>query len=112
MRETSATGVIELETRVSELRDAEQEARSQLEALGTERAQNLAKQILNNQLLDRSGRARSLYLRILNRQATAQEVDRGLSYVDGFQKRGIGLVDAWTSFGRILLASNEYIYLD
>ena len=75
----------------------------------TERAQNLAKQMLD---LDQAGRVRALYLRVLNRQATPQEIDSGLSYVEGFQKRGITLPDAWASFSRILLASNEYIYLD
>ena len=78
----------------------------------SERAQNLAKQILNNQSLDPAGRVRTLYLRILNRQATPGETDGGLSYVEGFQKRGASVADAWMSFGRILLASNEYIYLD
>jgi Protein of unknown function (DUF1553) len=78
----------------------------------TERAQNLTKQILDNPSLDQAGRVRTLYLRVLNRQATPQETDGALSYVEGFQKRGTSLVDAWTSFGRILLASNEYIYLD
>jgi cytochrome c553 len=78
----------------------------------TGRAQNLAKQLLDNPSLDQAGRARSLYLRILNRQATPLEIDTGLSYIDGFQKRGTSLLEAWTSFSRILLASNEYIYLD
>ena len=78
----------------------------------TERAQNLAAQELDNPALDQTARLRDLYLRILNRPATGQEVDSALSYIDGFQKRGIALRDAWTSFGRILLASNEYIYLD
>ena len=78
----------------------------------TERAQNLAKQTLHNVSLDPAGRVRALYQLILNRQATPLEIDSGLSYMDGFQKRGASLQDAWTSFSRVLLASNEYIYLD
>jgi hypothetical protein len=90
----------------------------------TERARNLTRQIFDNPSPDQSGdqagdragdqaaRIRDLYLRVLNRPATAQEIDGALSYVNGIQKRGISLADAWTSFGRILLASNEYIYLD
>ena len=78
----------------------------------TERAQNLAKQTLDDASLDFAGRVRALYQRILNRQATPIEIDTGLSYMEGFQKRGASLEDAWISFSRILLASNEYIYLD
>ena len=77
-----------------------------------ERAQNVTRELLENPTLDASGRVRTLYLKILNRQATAQEVDSSLSYIDTFQKRGSVAADAWTSLGRILLASNEYIYLD
>jgi hypothetical protein len=86
----------------------------------TERARNLTRQIFDNpspdqageQVGDQAARIRGLYLRVLNRPATPQEIDGALSYVKGIQNRGIGLADAWTSFGRILLASNEYIYLD
>jgi hypothetical protein len=78
----------------------------------TERAQNLAKQALDDASLDSAGRVRALYQRILNREATPLEIDTGLSYMEGFQKRGASLEDAWTSFSRVLLASNEYIYLD
>jgi hypothetical protein len=78
----------------------------------TERAQNIARQVLENATLDPAGRVRAIYLKVLSRQATAPEVSTALSYVDDFQKRGPAPADAWTSFGRILLASNEYIYLD
>ena len=67
---------------------------------------------LNGPSLEQASRVRGLYLRILNRPATPQEIDSALSYVQGFQKRGTSPADAWTSFARILLASNEYIYLD
>jgi len=78
----------------------------------TERAQNVTKQVQDNLTVDAAGRVRALYLRVLNRPATAQEVDGALSYLETVQKRGSTAADAWTSFGRILLASNEYIYLD
>jgi hypothetical protein len=77
-----------------------------------ERAGNLAKQALEDHGLDASGRVRKLYLRVLDRQATGGEIDGALSYVEGFQKRGGNTRDAWASFCRILLSSNEYIYLD
>lgn len=59
-------------------------------------------------------RMRKLYVRILGREATGSEVDDALSYLtkfrDRFPKRAPA--DAWMSISRILLASNEYIYLD
>ena len=79
----------------------------------TERAANVAKQLLSDSSADQSARVRNVYLKILNRQATAQEVDSGLTYMTEFQKRtNLSQADAWTSLCRILLASNEYIYLD
>ena len=74
-----------------------------------ERAQNLAKQV---ESLEPAARVQSLYLRVLNRPAEPREIDAGLSYIEGFQKRGKSAADAWASFGRVLLASNEYMYLD
>jgi hypothetical protein len=79
----------------------------------SERAGNLAKQLLSDTSADQAGRVRNIYLKVLNRPATPQEVDSGLTYMNEFQKRSkLSQADAWTSFCRILLASNEYIYLD
>jgi hypothetical protein len=81
----------------------------------TERASNLARQVLDDSSLATAERVRRLYVRILNRQATAQEVDSGLSYVSSLEKR-LGPerkpADAWMSLSRILIASNEYIFVD
>jgi len=53
--------------------------------------------------------------RILNRDATAAEADGILSYVDSFQKKFAGKMteaDAWQSACRVLIASNEFMYID
>jgi hypothetical protein len=81
----------------------------------TERAVNLAKALLSNASLEDAARIRAAYIKVLSREATPQEVGRGLTYVSEFQKRSNGALsaaDAWTSLCRILLASNEFIYLD
>jgi hypothetical protein len=77
-----------------------------------ERARNLAKQ---SSAGSDSDRMKSLYLKILGREPSASEVDSGLSYLNQFQQKFTGkrtADDAWFSYTRILLASNEYIYLD
>ena len=57
---------------------------------------------------------RNLYFRILGREATGSEVDNALSYLTRFREKFPKRTpdDAWMSISRILLASNEYIYLD
>jgi hypothetical protein len=59
-------------------------------------------------------RAGKLYVRVLNRPATAAEIDNALSYTARFRERFPKMQDAgaWQSLARILLASNEFIYLD
>ncbi|MGH9658631.1 MAG: DUF1549 and DUF1553 domain-containing protein, partial [Bryobacteraceae bacterium] len=73
-----------------------------------QRARNLVALVESDAPADR---VRRLYLRVLNRAVGAGEVDAGLSYVAGFSRRKTGN-DAWISFARVLLASNEYMYLD
>ena len=78
-----------------------------------ERARNLATQTAAT--TNPSERVKILYLRILGREANAGELDTGLSYLNQFQLKFAGKrteADAWLSLSRILLASNEYIYLD
>ncbi|BDC53017.1 hypothetical protein F183_A53320 [Bryobacterales bacterium F-183] len=78
-----------------------------------DRAKALAKQAAEKANSD-ADRMRTLYVRILGREASGAEVDDALSYLnkfrDKFPKRTAD--DAWMSLSRILLASNEYIYLD
>jgi len=79
----------------------------------TERSRNLSSLLLKE--TDSSSRVRSLYLRILNREPEAAEIDNALSYISGFQSKFGGKrteADAWFSLSRVLIASNEFIYLD
>ena len=64
---------------------------------------------------DPTARLRKLYLKVLNREPAADELDAGLSYVANFQKKFAARrteTDAWFSLCRILIASNEFVYVD
>ncbi len=80
-----------------------------------ERAKLLAESA-EKQSSDPQARVKALYRRILNREAGGGEVDGALSYVKSFQDKYAANKrtdsDAWFSLVRILLSSNEFIYLD
>ncbi|MBX5496762.1 MAG: DUF1553 domain-containing protein, partial [Bryobacteraceae bacterium] len=79
----------------------------------TERSRHLSGLLLKE--TDSCSRVKSLYLRVLNREPEAAEIDNALSYVSGFQSKFGGKrteADAWFSLSRVLIASNEFIYLD
>ena len=80
----------------------------------TTRSANLARELLKAEGLDDAGRVRSAYLRILNRPATDQEVRDSLQFVAGFRARQpkADSVLPWQSICRVLMSSNEFIYLD
>jgi hypothetical protein len=56
----------------------------------------------------------------LSREARSEEYERGLRYLEAYlqQLAGAGVTDqrleleAWTSYARIILSSNEFVYLD
>ena len=79
-----------------------------------ERAGNLAGQLLAGAHRSDSGRAREAYLRILTREPDPGEVDGAVSYVSGYASRFQGSTprEAWQSYCRVLLASNDFIYVD
>jgi hypothetical protein len=78
-----------------------------------ERARNVSEQIRPE--ADGQKKVGDLWLRILNREPEAAEVDRALSYIGSFSRK-FGAkrteADAWFSLSRILIASNEFIYVD
>jgi len=79
-----------------------------------QRARNLSKQAADNAPTP-SDRMKNLYMNILGREPNASEIDNGLSFLNQFQQKFVGkgsADDSWFSYTRILLASNEYIYLD
>ncbi len=79
----------------------------------TERSANLAKAIVAGAGSD-AQRLEAAYLRTLNRKPSAGEVDAGLTYVGEFEKRfpSAGRAAGWQSMCRVLMASNDFIYVD
>ncbi|HYZ82983.1 MAG TPA: PSD1 and planctomycete cytochrome C domain-containing protein [Bryobacteraceae bacterium] len=79
-----------------------------------ERSRNISKASLNA-ATDPGQRVNHLFLRIINRHASAAEKDAALTYVNNFRKRFAekrSEEDAWFSFTRVLIASNEFLYVD
>ena len=78
-----------------------------------ERAENLIKSL--NSETDATRRLASAYLRILNRPPDGGEADNGLTYIESFKNKFPGPAaesTAWRSLYRVLLGSNEFIYVD
>jgi hypothetical protein len=75
----------------------------------SDRAKNLAKKLVENDNLDNRRRVETAYSTVLARKPTEDEVTAALEYVKSFEaKHG----DAWQSLCRILLSSNEFVYVD
>jgi cytochrome c553 len=80
----------------------------------------VAERALNVAQLVRTGgaapaqRMERAYWKILDRPPSAGEADAGLTYIDSFRKKfpKASDLDAWQSFCRILLASDDFIYVD
>ncbi len=77
-----------------------------------ERALDLAQSISKDTAPPK--RIERAYWKILDRAPAADEVDAGMTYVDSFRKKfqKASELDAWQSFCRILLASDDFIYVD
>ena len=80
----------------------------------SDRAANLARQLLQEEGWTDAERLERAHLSVLTRKPDAGELDQGLSYVGGFRSRfeDVTPQDAWQSYCRILLASNNFIYVD
>ena len=80
-----------------------------------ERAGNLAASLLEETDGDVAPRIHRAYLAILNRPATGEEIESGSGYVERLMISFPGVLaerDAWKSLCKILMASNEFIYVD
>ena len=78
------------------------------------RARNLASSLMGEES-DEARRVQRAYLITLNRSAQNEELQAGVSYVRGFGANfpnSATDLDAWYSFCRILMASNDFIYVD
>ncbi len=78
-----------------------------------DRSVEITKALLNEK--DNAERVSAAYLRILNRKASADELASGLQYFEAYTRKFAGdkaEPKAWQSFCRILMASNDFIYVD
>jgi hypothetical protein len=79
------------------------------------RSENLARELLDENSADAARRAERAYLITLNRKPEASEVDQALTYVERMRNKFDGATsphDAWKSLLRILIASNDFMYVD
>ncbi len=78
------------------------------------RARDMTEDLLDEKEWSDSERMKHAFIRALTRMPSAEEIDRGLTYVSDVRKRfgDVSDLEAWESFCRILLASNAYIYVD
>ena len=81
----------------------------------TDRSVTVAQSLLADKTTDNATRLANAYFLILNRKADKAEIDAGLKYIEGFQQKFTGdkaEQKAWQSYCRILMASNDFIYVD
>ncbi len=79
-----------------------------------QRARRLASSLMGEES-DEARRVQRAYLITLSRRTQEEELQAGLSYVRGFREKfpnSATDLDAWYSFCRILMASNDFIYVD
>jgi hypothetical protein len=83
-------------------------------AFVAERARSLAKSLLAGNS-DEAGRIERAYMITLGRKPAADEIRQDLEYIVGFKQKRPGPeahLDAWESFCRILIASNDFVYVN
>ncbi len=79
----------------------------------SDRAKNIAKSVLDDEKLDNRARIEQIYLRTLDRNPAAEEIDGAFTFMDRLkQKFNRADLEAWQSFCHVLLTSNEFIYLE
>ena len=79
------------------------------------RARNLAQTLLDDSGPGHAQRLERAYLITLNRRPESYEVESGLAYLDRLGSEpsdSMEDLDAWQSLCRVLMASNEFIYLE
>ena len=83
-------------------------------------AEGLARRLLDRTDLGDADRIRAAYQLCYARPADSQEIERLLRFVDDYVEQAEGpqadgrdvRLDAWTAVGRVLLSSNEFLYLN
>jgi hypothetical protein len=84
-------------------------------AFVAERARNVAAALLDDKQASETQRIERAYLITLNRKPEPADVDAAITYLSSFRQR-LGEsrtpLDAWQSYARILISSNDFMYLD
>ncbi|MEP7336939.1 MAG: DUF1549 and DUF1553 domain-containing protein [Acidobacteriota bacterium] len=81
----------------------------------TDRSHRFAEQLLKDKTLGDAERLKTAYFRILNRAPAEDETAKALGYISAFKQKFAGEaaeMKAWQSFCRVLMASNEFTYVD
>ncbi len=79
----------------------------------TERSKKFAQSLVERKESSDADLVRTAYVRIVNREATEEEVKQTVAYISGLkQKYSKDNLEAWQSFCRILMSSNDFIYVD
>ena len=92
-----------------------------------EQSATLVKALLADGSLTEAKRIETLYMRVLNRNAEKDEVEQALKYIAAFKQEALGKQEtpgqqkaqgedanhkAWQSFCHVLMASNDFLYID
>ena len=81
----------------------------------TDRSLNVAKSLLENKTMNDAARIADAYQSILNRQADKAETEQAVNYLATFRQKFAGAdaeQQAWQSLCRILMSSNDFVYVD
>jgi uncharacterized protein DUF1553 len=79
------------------------------------RAQSVTGSLLDKKELSDAARVEIAFTRILNRNPGKVEVDQALNYIAGFKQKFAGEKadqKAWQSLCRVLMSSNDFVYVD
>ncbi len=80
-----------------------------------DRARGVATKMLEHETLSEAARIRQMYLKIFCREPDNAEIDSALSYIASLKERlskQDSQLTAWTSFCHVLLAANEFLYIE
>jgi hypothetical protein len=79
------------------------------------RSRNIARQLLADASLTPAKRMERAYLKTVNRAPAPEDIDAGLTYIGQFRSKWTGSdaeAESWQSMVRVLMASNDFIYVD
>jgi hypothetical protein len=85
-----------------------------------EQTESMAKRLIDDEALDEDKRVRQLFELAYSRSPTQNETDRAIIYIDRYTRKMQSLkktqeesrLRAWQSFCRVVIASNEFVYIE